>query len=305
MQKNLFNLNFFPIELSHKNQVEPILQEEPPLLASYTFATFMSWNLIYNYEWALFQDRTLIISAIIPGQTIRHIMQPLGAFTKECQEMMISEMAKLDYQIIIYGVNDWFIKRFPEFTSHFEIKNDLGFANYIYKAEDLALLPGKKYAKKRNLISQADNSYSWTAHPINVYCLNDCIELFKHISNDDKIENNQSLMNEKLALDFTLRNFADLNQQGLVMKVNDKPIAFSIYEKLNHNTAVVHYEKADRNFKGLYQLINRETSKRILESGFEFINREEDINLIGLRMAKKSYYPVEIRPAYQLYFKKS
>lgn len=304
MQNSLFKLNFTPIELSHKNQIEPILTAEPPLLASYTFASLMSWKLIYSYEWTLFQNKTLIISASSPKQAIRHIMQPLGDFPKECQEIIISEMSKLDYQIVIYGVNDWFIKRFPEFTSHFEIKNNLGFANYIYKAEDLALLKGKKYAKKRNLISQADNSYSWSANPMTGDCLNDCIKLLEQITNDDQIEKNQSLMNERLALDYTLRHFTELNQQGLVIKVNDKPVAFSIYEKLNHNTADVHYEKADRSYKGLYQLINRETSRKILESGYEFINREEDINLKGLRKAKQSYYPVEVRPAFQLYFKK-
>ncbi len=304
MQGNLFQLPFNPIELSHRNLVEPILKEEPPLLATYTIASLMAWNLIYHYEWTIYQDRTLIISANVPPQNVRHILQPLGTFTKECQELMIAEMAKLDYRIIIYGVNDWFIKRFPEFTSHFEIINDLGFANYIYKAEDLALLAGRKYAKKRNLIAQADYSYQWSVNPITKNCLPECINLLEQITKDEQIENNQSLINERLALDYTLCHFTELNQKGIVIKVNNQPVAFSIYEELNHNTADVHYEKADRNYKGLYQLINRETSKVILESGYEFINREEDLNFIGLRMAKESYNPIEVRPAYQLVFKK-
>lgn len=304
MQESLFKLPFNSIELSHKDKIESILLEEPPLLASYTFASLMAWNLIYRYEWTVFQGKTLIISASVPPQNVRHILQPLGAFTKECQNLMLAEMAKLDYRIIIYGVNDWFIKRFPEFTSHFEIINDLGFANYIYRAEDLALLAGRRYAKKRNLISQADNSYQWIVKPIKKDCLPECINLLEQIAGDDQIENNQSLINERLALDYTLHHFTELKQKGLVISVNDKPVAFSIYEELNHNTVDVHYEKADRNYKGLYQLVNRETSKVILESGYEFINREEDINLPGLRAAKQSYYPVEVRPAYQLVFKK-
>jgi len=304
MQESLFKLPFNSIELFHKDKVESLLLEEPPLLASYTFASLMAWNLIYRYEWTVFQDKTLIISASVPPQNDRHILQPLGTFTKECQDLMLAEMAKLDYRIIIYGVNNWFIKRFPEFTSHFEIINDLGFANYIYRAEDLALLAGRKYAKKRNLISQADSSYQWVVKSIKRECLPECINLLEQIAGDDQIENNQSLINERLALDYTLQHFIELNQKGLVISVNDKPVAFSIYEELNQNTAIVHYEKADRNYKGLYQLVNRETSKVILESGYEFINREEDINLPGLRAAKQSYYPVEVRPAYQLVFKK-
>lgn len=304
MLEDLFNLPFKPIELTHRNRVEPMLIEEPPLLAPYTYASLMAWNLIYHYDWVTFQDKTMIISASVPPLNVRHILQPLGAFSKECQEMLLSEMSKLNYQIIIYGVNSWFIERFPDFTSHFDIINDQGFANYIYRAEDLALLAGRRYSKKRNLLSQAEGSYQWVANPMKKCCLPECINLLEQIAYDDQIETDQSLMNERLALDYTLSHFSDLNQKGVVINVNEKPVAFSIYEELNHNTAIVHYEKADRNYKGLYQLINRETSKVILESGYEFINREEDLNLPGLRKAKQSYYPVEVRPAYQLIFKK-
>lgn len=304
MQERFLKLKFDPIELSHKNLIEPVLIELGPLLAGYTFASLISWKLIFKYEWALFNDKTMIISVLIPGQNERHLLQPVGPFTKECQEMVLGEMVKSDYQIKIYGVSNRFMARNPEFTSHFEIRNDPGLANYIYRAEDLALLPGRKFAKKRNLISQADNSYNWVSEKITNNCLPECINLLEQIAPDDQIELDQSLINERLVLDYTLHHFSELNQKGQVIKVNNKPVAFSIYEELNPNTAVVHFEKADRNYKGLYQLINRETSKAIFESGYEFINREEDINLPGLRKAKQSYHPVELRPAYQLVLKK-
>ncbi len=304
MQKNLFNLTFSPIELSHKNQIESFLIEEEPLLSGYTFASLMAWKIIFHYEWALFHDKTLIISAIVPNQNSRHILQPIGSFTEECQKMMVGAMSKLDYQIIIHNVNSQFLERYPEFTSYFDIKNDPGSANYIYRTDDLAILPGRKYIKKRNLISQAENSYHWIANSIQANCLPECINLLEQIAYDDQVEKDQSLIEEKLALDYTLRHFTELNQKGLVIKVNDKPIAFSIYEELNPNTVDVHFEKADRKYKGIYQLINRETSKVILESNYQFINREEDINLPGLRKAKLSYNPVEVRPAYKLVFKK-
>jgi len=157
MQKNLFNLTFTPIELSHKNQIEPLLTKEVPLLSGYTFASLMAWRVIFHYEWTLLHDKTLIISANVPNQNNRHLLQPVGFFTEECQKMMVTEMAKLDYQIIIHNVNGQFLERYPAFISHFEIRNDPGSANYIYRTNDLALLPGRKYIKKRNLISQAEN----------------------------------------------------------------------------------------------------------------------------------------------------
>lgn len=303
MQENFLNLKFIPIELSHKKQLNPLLLREPPLLSGYTLASLLSWKIIFQYEWAMFQEKMLIISGRIPQENVRYILQPIGIFTKENQEILLSEIKKLDYPITIYGVDERFIERHPEFTLHFEIINDLGFANYIYKTEDLALLHGRNYAKKRNLISQAENAYQWSANPIKNDCLSKCIELLEQICLDDHIEEDESLMNERLVLDYTLRNFTELNQMGLVIRIDDKPVAFSIFEELNPDTAVIHFEKANRSYKGLYQLINRETSRILLESGYKFINREEDINLLGLRKAKQSYYPIELRPAYQLILK--
>ncbi len=304
IQESFLKLAFHPIELTHKQQLEPLLLKDVPQLTGFTFASLMSWKIIFRYEWALVEDGSLIVSGILPNQQNRYLLQPIGPFTQRCQEMLLTEMYQTDHPIIIYGVSDRFIKRNPEFIIHFDILNDTAYSNYIYKAEDLALLPGRKFAKKRNMIAQAENSYQWEAKPITDHCLPECLVLLGQIAFDDQIEKNQDLINERQALDYTLRHFNELNQQGIVINVDEKPVAFSVYEQLNPTTAVVHFEKADRNLKGLYQLINCETSRVILDAGYDFIDREEDMNLPGLRKSKKSYNPVELRAAYMLVFKK-
>jgi hypothetical protein len=88
-----------------------------------------------------------------------------------------------------------------------------------------------------------------------------------------------------------------------LITVDDRPVAFSIYEAISPTTVAVHFERALRSYKGLYQVINCETAKVILSQGFEFINREEDLGDAGLRDAKMSYHPTEIIPAYELAYK--
>jgi hypothetical protein len=85
--------------------------------------------------------------------------------------------------------------------------------------------------------------------------------------------------------------------------VNGRPVAFSIYEAISPTTVAIHFERALRSYKGLYQVINWETAQVIARQEYEFINREEDLGDPGLRDAKRSYNPVKLIPAYELTFK--
>jgi hypothetical protein len=105
------------------------------------------------------------------------------------------------------------------------------------------------------------------------------------------------------ALECTLRHFDDFGQQGLLISVNGRAVAFSIYEPISPTTIAVHFERALRSYKGLYQVVNWETAKVAAVQGYEFINREEDLGDAGLRKAKMSYNPIEIVPAYELTFR--
>ena len=55
-------------------------------------------------------------------------------------------------------------------------------------------------------------------------------------------------------------------------------------------TAVIHFEKAMSHFEGLYQVVNQWFCRNEL-GRFEFVNREQDLGIPGLRRAKESYHP--------------
>ena len=99
-----------------------------------------------------------------------------------------------------------------------------------------------------------------------------------------------------------MAQFDELEQSGLVIKVDGQPVAFSIFERQNLDTAVVHFEKALKTVKGLYQIVNRETARLIAADGYHLINREEDLDRPGLRQAKLSYFPLNIYPVFNLEF---
>ena len=108
---------------------------------------------------------------------------------------------------------------------------------------------------------------------------------------------------------------ADFNADGMVMDFVEAKAAIREaiknydhyhlnevppFDRLNPTTALVLFERALRNEKGLYQVINWETARAIAAQGLTFINREEDLGDPGLRRAKLSYHPVRLEAKHTL-----
>ena len=83
----------------------------------------------------------------------------------------------------------------------------------------------------------------------------------------------------------------------LGVSVRGRVVAFSVGEKLNDETAVIHVEKADPEYPQLFTVINQQFCQH--EWGdMRFINREQDLGVPGLRKAKESYFPVRLVKKY-------
>jgi hypothetical protein len=287
-------LDFRPLTFDDQEPIEALLHRDPQRLADYTFAMLISWNPLFSYEWVCLEDQTLLISAVLARDGRRHLLQPEGKFGKVLQQHLVAQIRLLDYPIKIVAVTDPFLVKYPEFVTHFVVNEERGQDNYIYAASDLAHLKGRRFSKKRNLIAQAEATYNWSVHPLEVPADAQGIEQLARIGDLDGEKLPQSLQDEHEALLEMLTHYARLDQHGVLIRIDGKPAAFSIYEPLLPDMAVIHFEKAERQYKGLYQLINRETAKVIMNQGFQWINREEDMDLEGLRQTKLSYFPKEL-----------
>ena len=173
---------------------------------------------------------------------------------------------------------------------HFTVRDERDAANYLYRAADLAELKGKKYSAKRNHLAQAERAYSWTAHPVTAE-RDACFQALRDGGAEDPGPLDRNRRWEQAALEFALEHWDLMDHQGVLLRVDGRPVAFSIFEPLTPSTAVIHYERALRSLKGLYQVVNREAA------------REEDIGDEGLRKAKLSYSPLEFVKAYTLTFR--
>jgi hypothetical protein len=97
-------------------------------------------------------------------------------------------------------------------------------------------------------------------------------------------------MTEIKAIENALEMWNQLPIEGIIICLDHKIAAYSIFSPQTADMATVHFEKFDPDKKGSAQIINWETA-RYLQDRYKWINREQDIGLEGLRQAKLSYAP--------------
>lgn len=176
--------------------------------------------------------------------------------------------------------------------------------DYIYRTTDLAALSGKKYSKKRNHIKQFKAKRpGHRFEPLTSENLQDA-RLVEEKWLEEVLAANAAgddLKIEKEIIFSALENFdrfeKDCGMTGGLLYVDDKPAAFCVASLLSAAVIDVHFEKCLSPYArdGGYAVINNEFSKSVKT---EFINREEDLGIEGLRKAKLSYYPTDILEKY-------
>ena len=166
--------------------------------------------------------------------------------------------------------------------------------DYLYRREDLALLGGRNYHKKRNLIKAFVNSHIFSARPLREEFRDDALRVLD-------AWRNEADQGDYEAAHEALERMEDLQLCGGIYYVETQPVAYVLGEEIAEGASfAVHFEKAVSGYKGLYQYINQSFAA-ILPESYETINREQDLGNEGLRKAKLSYNPSGFVEKFKIY----
>lgn len=171
-------------------------------------------------------------------------------------------------------------------------------ADYLYNAEDLAEMAGRRYSGQRNHINKFKKLYpDYSYHRITPDNTPRVIDfLIDYEKNHGK---ESSLAQEELRRTLELTLYLDkFNLPGAFIEVAGVIVSLAIGEVVN-DTLYCHIEKANRDYQGAYQMIVKEFSSDMMKThGILYINREEDVGDEGLRTSKLSYHPVQLLDKY-------
>jgi len=167
--------------------------------------------------------------------------------------------------------------------------------DYVYDINDLADLPGKKYQKKRNHCNRFRTDYpNYHVEPLNDDNLPKVQDMLSAWYADKEQENpdNDFLM-EQVALNKAFTHYKELELDGLVLFNGEKVLGFTMGSRLSHDTYDIHFEKAWGDVNGAYAIINYEFARYLREKhpDIRFLDREDDMGIEGLRIAKERYFP--------------
>jgi hypothetical protein len=289
-----------PIKITDKPLFDKYFRKFPPEISELTFTNLFIWRNYYNFLFLEWKDHLIIFSRKflqskwktpnIPGSMVLYFLPPIGI----SPETLILELIERINQIEFHKVPEQIIEKVRQnekFSKYkLEIVDDRDNWDYIYKSNELIELSGNKYRQNRRWLTKFFDQYNYEFHLIT----EDLIEKTKELQLEwcimRECEEDESLIMEQVAINEALDNFNELKFTGGLLCVDDKCVAYTFGEKLNSDTLVIHIEKANVQFEGSYQAINNLFLKNCCEDVF-YVNREQDLGILGLRRAKESYKP--------------
>ena len=295
-------MNFKRIEPSDMSEIWNYLLQESGRTCDFSYGGVLMWVDLYKYDYCIYDD-TLFLKGILDRESELPVFSlPIGKLSlKESVALLQNYCKENNIQLRFSCIPEYAIEEFNSIgIGYIKLKEQENLGDYLYDANELATLSGKRFSKKRNHVNQFINNYNYVYERINAdnfhhvkeFVINHCLKYSGESS--AKIECG-------LSLNFLENLCKDNPLIGGLLKVDNQIVAFTIAD-IKGDTLYIHVEKADRNIKGAYEAINKIFAEDIVSQHKEikYINREDDAGDEGLRKAKMSYNPVDILKKYDI-----
>lgn len=289
--------DFKPVTLADREFFTRFYEQYPQTHSDNTFTNMVCWNHYAHYTYAYVEKNIIIASTIDSVPRFRPPIGPRNPALLRSLVRLASELSDAEPVVLIDPDTASWMK---EICPGINLVPDRNHFEYVYRASDLADLPGKNYLTIRRQVNKFKRNCASTVEPISRdnweevkrFLIEWCE--WKGCEGGDPV-----LAHEKDAVFFAIDHIDELSIRGLVIRVFNKIGAISLYERLNSDTALVHFEKGLPDCEGIYKAVNNEVAARLAQN-FTYINRESDLGVAGLREAKMRYHPHHMVEVYSL-----
>lgn len=299
--------------------------EERPILEEYlrgykygtsglSFTSLFMWRNINNFSWQMIGDYLCIagLSHLETDKKEPFLFPPLtnnGTYDPKALRATINEARRIfeakGYIFSIRLMPFHMIEILEEACpGELEFYDDRPNYDYVYRTKDLIDLKGREYHSKKNHLNYFLNHYQYEYVTLTSAMADKAMQFIREFNERKSLPEHEMelLRMEERAMVDVFNNLEAVGYLAAAIIIEGKIEALSIGGRINGDTVTVHVEKANTAYRGLYQLINNEFCKHVA-SNIEYINREEDMGIPGLRKAKLSYKPVKLMENHIAIFK--
>ena len=294
-------LEFTKLILGDIHKIKPFFSYSKNMICDNTVGGAFMWRDYFETEYAICNDTIIFKAKINYHNDVTAFSLPFGEDFHGSIGKIVEYCHHYKHQIVFYNASVESLRGLSEILGKNQFCKYEDWSDYLYFADDLITLKGRKYHGQRNHINYFKRNYpNYSFEEINKDNITEVIEFFQKLhSNFNK--STDILSEEYVKTVEVLENFDSYCLLGGLLKANDSIIAFSLGEILS-NTLFVHIEKADVYYRGAYQVINNDFVKHFANDNIKFINRAEDNGDEGLRTAKLSYHPCKMLDKYIVFF---
>lgn len=294
---------FRDIDMESRELLNPYFDLVDYEACEYCFNTLYMWQHLYKTGYYI-GDGFAVIVAEYEGNTFSILplakKEDMPRVIKFVIDYFEKEQKKIYFRGITKEVVDYLKENYPD---KFDYTEERDLFDYVYDGDSMRELKGRKNVKKRNHINYFLKEYEgrFEYRLLDENDFDACLKLVEEWTSN-KEENGQvdeEMEEELIGIKKLFNSFPVIKDKLKIagIFIDGKLEAFTMGEYLNPNMALIHIEKANPSIRGLYPYINQQFLVKEF-SDVEFVNREEDLGIEGLRKAKLSYHPVKFVEKY-------
>lgn len=267
-----------PLSLQHKKMLTGLLSTMAAPVSEFSFANLYLFRGKHDYA-VLAGDEVYITGKAYNGDT----------YVMPTRDPRLIPSIKLFPMIETHGMlfpvlEEWLPVFAPD---SYSVTFDEAESDYLNSVDKLANYPGNRLHSKKNLLNQFLKRYTCRPLPLTTDRLDDArkvLDSWQLESRSAKVDSDYDACAEALTL------YEQLGLCGGIYYIEDEPAGFIMGEGIGSSLFALHFVKAKKEFKGIYQYMYNQFA-RILPYNYVALNFEQDLGIETLRQAKSSYRP--------------
>lgn len=256
-----------------------------------TFYCCFLWNHVWNQKVAYIGNR-MILSLEVEGE--EYFGYPIGTGDIEAAfEEIKSYCSKNNRPLQIINISEEQKNEMEElFPGEYSFEDGRDYYDYVLPVKDAFLESGRHYRIIRHSCKSLLEKHSCRVEQLSSSSMKPCKEFL-----DLWMEQNNERLDPSISEEYiSLQKLFDLWEEewdnwglfGILLYVDEKVEGFSIYCQLTDDCADSLYQKGNHSIPGVYDYMNNEINKYLLENSpkTKYLNIEQDLGIPYLRKKK-------------------